>query len=96
MRERVARGELGPVPYLFDATQDVARAYDARVTPDVFVLDDDLRLRYRGAPDADHDDPGAGADWLRDALDAVLAGRDPDPALTEPRGCTVKWRAARP
>ena len=43
-------------------------------TPDVFVLDSDLRLRYRGAPDADHDDPSQEGGWLRAALDAVLAG----------------------
>jgi hypothetical protein len=58
----------------------------------VFVLDSDLRLRYRGAPDADHRDPSLNAAWLRDALDAVLAGQDPPTAETEPVGCSVKWK----
>src|SRR6478609_7175986 len=55
MRARVQAGEFAG-PYLHDATQDVARAWGARVTPDVFVLDASMRLRYRGAPDADHRD----------------------------------------
>ncbi len=79
-------------PYLHDADQSVARAFGAQTTPDVFVFDSDLRLRYRGAPDADHDDPGEDASWLRGALDAVLEGRRPDPSETKPVGCGVKWR----
>jgi peroxiredoxin len=93
MRERVDAGEFAG-PYLHDPEQDVARAYGAQKTPDVFVLDSNLRVAYRGAPDADHDDPEQDAAWLRGALDAVLAGTDPDPAATEPVGCTIKWRDA--
>lgn len=92
MRARVERGEFAAVPYLRDESQDVARAYDALRTPDVFVLDGDGILRYRGAPDADYDDPSQNAAWLRAALDAVLAGRAPDPAETTPVGCSVKWK----
>jgi peroxiredoxin len=91
MRERVAAEEW-PMPYLHDATQEVAREYDAKMTPDVFVLDSDGRLRYRGAPDADYGDPAQHAAWLRDALDAVLAGRDPERAETKPVGCSIKWK----
>jgi peroxiredoxin len=91
MKARVAR-EDWPMPYLHDGTQDVARAYDAKVTPDVFVLDAERRLRYRGAPDADYDDPGAGAVWLRDALDAVLDGGEPSRPETKPVGCSIKWK----
>jgi peroxiredoxin len=93
MRERVKRGEFDGVPYLRDQTQEVAHAYDAQTTPDVFVLDSDGRLRYRGAPDADYDDPAARAGFLRGALDAVLSGRDPDPAQTTAVGCSIKWRS---
>jgi peroxiredoxin len=91
MRERVEAGEFGPVPYLRDESQAVAREYGAETTPDVFVLDADLRLRYRGAPDEDYDDPSREASHLRAALDAVLAGREPSPAATTPVGCTIKW-----
>jgi hypothetical protein len=92
MRDRVAREGPWPAPYLRDESQDVARAYGAQTTPDVFVLDAERNIVYRGAPDADHSDPGQDARWLRDALDAVLEGRTPEPAETEPVGCSVKWK----
>jgi peroxiredoxin len=92
MKSRVER-EDWPMPYLHDATQEVARAYDAKVTPDVFVLDPERRLRYRGAPDGDYDDPGQNATWLREALDAVLAGESPSRSETKPVGCSIKWKA---
>jgi peroxiredoxin len=91
MAERHDAGEWG-MPYLHDATQEVARAYGAQTTPDLFVFDSGLRLRYRGAPDADHQDPSLGAAWLRSALEAVLTRSEPDPAETEPVGCSIKWR----
>jgi peroxiredoxin len=91
MRKRVA-AEDWPMPYLRDESQEVARAYDAKTTPDVFVLDSERRLRYRGAPDSDYDDPSANAQWLRDALDAVLGGEMPSPAETKPVGCSIKWK----
>jgi thiol-disulfide isomerase/thioredoxin len=90
---RFVRDQDWPIPYLYDESQDVARALGAQVTPHVFVLDADQRLRYRGAPDADHQDPSQDARYLRDALDAVLAGEEPANATTRPRGCSVKWAA---
>ena len=92
MRSRVLAGEFGGVPYLRDETQEVARGYGALTTPDVFVLDATGSLRYRGALDCDHGDPAQNAAWVRGALDALLAGREPDPAQTESIGCSVKWR----
>jgi peroxiredoxin len=92
MRTRVQGGEFDGVPYLRDESQEVARAYDALTTPDVFVLDAAGLLRYRGAPDGDYEEPAQRAVFLRDALDAILDGRDPDPAQTPPVGCSIKWR----
>jgi peroxiredoxin len=92
MRDRVELGEFDGVPYLRDESQDVARAYGAKTTPDVFVLDASGVLRYRGAPDADYDDPAQSASFLRGALDAVLDARDPDPLETPPVGCSIKWK----
>ena len=92
MRQRLA-SEDWPTPYLRDESQDVARSFGARVTPDLFVFDGAGTLRYRGAPDDDYGDPSANASWLRGALDAVLDGREPDPAETEPVGCSVKWKS---
>jgi hypothetical protein len=91
MQKRVA-AEDWPMPYLHDESQDVARAYGAKTTPDVFVLDSERRLRYRGAPDADYDDPSQQAAWLREALDAVLAGAEPARTETKPVGCSIKWK----
>jgi peroxiredoxin len=92
MKERVEADGGWPYPYLHDESQEVARAYGAQTTPDVFVLDADGVLRYRGAPDADHRDESQGAAWLREALDAVLAGEQPARAETQPVGCSVKWK----
>ena len=89
---RFVREQGWPYPYLHDEDQSVARALGAEVTPHVFVLDGDQRLVYRGAPDADHTTPSENAAWLREALDAVLDGRDVERAETRARGCSVKWR----
>jgi peroxiredoxin len=91
MRARVEAGEFA-APYLHDETQEVARAWGARKTPDVFVTDAS-GVVYRGAPDADHGDPALNASWLRDALEDVLAGRPVARAQTTPVGCSIKWRA---
>jgi AhpC/TSA family len=91
MRRRVEADGGWPHPYLRDETQVVARAYDAKTTPDVFVLDADARLRYRGAPDEDYRAPLC-AEWLREALDAVLRGEEPARPETEPVGCSIKWK----
>ena len=82
-------------PYLYDETQDVAKAYGAACTPDFYVFDKDQKLVYRGQMDASRPDsaiPVTGQD-LRAALDAVLAGK-PVPAQQKPSiGCNIKWRA---
>jgi len=83
-----------PFPYLYDESQEVARAYDAACTPDIYVFDDDLRLAYRGRLDDSrpkNDKPLTGKD-LRAALDAVLAGRSPDPVQYPSAGCNIKWK----
>jgi protein-disulfide isomerase len=90
MQARVAAGEFA-TPYLHDATQEVARAYGAKTTPDVFVLDG-TGIVYRGAPDADYNDPSLNAEWLRAALDDVLAGRPVANPETKPVGCSIKWK----
>ncbi len=80
-------------PYLHDETQAVARAYGAERTPEIFVFDHAQTLRYHGAPDDNYDDPSAvTAQYLRDALTAILSGSDPAPAMTPPVGCTIKWK----
>jgi len=92
MRARVQADGGWPMPYLYDETQDVARAYGAKTTPDCFLIDAQGRVVYRGAPDADHEDPSQNAAWLRDAIDATLAGSAPATAQTTPVGCSIKWK----
>jgi len=81
-------------PYLFDETQEVAKAYGAACTPDFFLFDGDRHLVYRGQYDDSrpgNDQPITGAD-LRAALDAVLGGK-PLPAEQKPSlGCNIKWK----
>ncbi len=87
-------------PYLLDSSQDAARRYEAACTPDFFLFDADLRLAYRGQLDSsrprrgDHgnDDPVTGAD-LRRAMDAVIAGKQPDTNQRSSIGCNIKWKA---
>jgi peroxiredoxin len=80
-------------PYLYDATQEVAKAYQASCTPDFFLFDRDLRLAYRGQFDASrpgNDEAITGAD-LRTAVQAVLAGQSPSPDQRPSIGCNIKW-----
>lgn len=83
-----------PFPYLYDETQQVARAYKATCTPDFFLFNSNLKLVYRGQFDASrpgNETPVTGND-LRAALDAVMAGQgvnlDQHPSL----GCNIKWK----
>jgi peroxiredoxin len=78
--------------YLWDEDQSVARALGAERTPEVFAFDRDRRLVYHGAIDDSRDEHSVSRHYLRDALDAVLEGREPPVAETPPSGCTVKWR----
>lgn len=84
-----------PFPYLFDESQEVAKAYGAACTPDFFLYDSDFRLAYRGQFDGSrpgNDEPVTGAD-LRRATEAVLAGEDPPSEQIPSQGCNIKWKA---
>jgi peroxiredoxin len=82
-------------PYLHDASQDVAKAFEAACTPDFFLYDAEGKLVYRGQFDDSRpsvDAPITGAD-LRAACDAVLAGQLPSPQQRPSVGCNIKWMA---
>ncbi len=98
MREQASR--LGwSFPYLLDATQEVAHAYQAACTPDFFLFDAEMRLAYRGQlddsrprrKDFGNDQPVTGKD-LRAAMDALIAGKHPIPEQRSSIGCNIKWR----
>jgi len=92
MAER-AETKTYPFPYLQDETQEVAQAYEAACTPDVFVFDADRRLVYRGRFDETRPDQGTpdGADLQR-ALDEVLADGEVTMEQKPSMGCNIKWK----
>jgi peroxiredoxin len=93
VREAEERGYR--FPYLYDESQEVAKAYRAACTPDFFLFDRDRRLVYRGQFDDSRPDSGkpiTGAD-LRAAADAVLVGRKPKDEQLPSIGCNIKWKA---
>jgi peroxiredoxin len=92
MAER-AQAKDYPFPYLQDETQEVATAYEAACTPDIYVFDDDRTLAYRGRfdetrPDGDE---AHGGD-LRQALDELLASGEVTMEQAPSMGCNIKWK----
>jgi len=91
---KTARDNHYPFPYLYDETQEVAKAYDAACTPDFYLFDAELKLVYRGQ--LDNSRPGNGIPVngrdLREALDNVLNNnpqrKDQKPSI----GCNIKWK----
>lgn len=90
---RRAREKDFPFPYLRDESQDVARAYDAVCTPDIFVFDRERRLRYNGRIDDNWQQPErATRHDLRTVLEDLLAGRDISIEAVPSMGCSIKWK----
>jgi peroxiredoxin len=80
-------------PYLIDETQDVARAFGAVCTPDLYVFDRERRLAYHGRLDDNWQQPGkVKRRDLAAALDALLEGRVPSRDQTHSIGCSIKWK----
>ena len=81
-------------PYLYDETQEVAKAYRAACTPDFFLFDVQRRLVYRGQMDSSRpgNDRPLSAEDLRDALDAVLSGSEVASEQKPSMGCNIKWK----
>lgn len=93
MKELAAK-EKFPFPYLYDETQDVAKAYDAACTPDFYIFDSNLKLVYRGQLDdsrPSNNVPLSGKD-MRHALDNILAGQPVSPYQRPGIGCNIKWK----
>jgi hypothetical protein len=81
-------------PYLYDESQEAARAYRAACTPDFFLFDGNRRLVYRGQMDSSRpgNDKSLTGEDLRAALDAVLAGEEVSPLQKPSMGCNIKWK----
>jgi thiol-disulfide isomerase/thioredoxin len=91
MKER-ATAKNYPFPYLKDGESVIARAYGARVTPHVFVVDGKGIVRYRGYVDDSAKPDQRQHTGLQDALNALLAGKDVQQTATRAFGCTIKFR----
>ena len=89
-----AKSENYPFPYLYDKSQEVAKAYDAACTPDFYVFDTNLKLTYRGQLDDSR--PGNGIPIngkdLRHALDCLLKGTKNTENQKPSIGCNIKWK----
>lgn len=82
-----------PFPYLRDDSQALVRTLGARFTPEVYVFDEARKLRYHGRIDDNHRDAArVSSHDLRNALDALLAGKEPPVAETVAFGCSIKWK----
>jgi len=84
-----------PFPYLYDASQDIARVYSAACTPDFFIFNRELSLVYRGQMDDSRPGnkiPVTGKD-IRNALDNILNDKPVDPEQWPSIGCNIKWRS---
>lgn len=80
-------------PYLRDEDQSVATAFGATHTPEFFVFDSQRKLRYHGRFDDNHQNPNqVKVHYVRNAVDALLAGRDVPETETYSIGCTIKWK----
>jgi peroxiredoxin len=92
MQER-ARERGFQFPYVVDADSGVAKAFGATRTPEFFLYDKEGKLVYHGALDDNHKDAGkVEHQYLKDALEALLAGKPVEVAETKAVGCTIKFR----
>lgn len=91
--KKTAEHEGYPFPYLYDETQEVAKAYQAECTPDLFVFDANLKCVYRGQFDDSRPNKGVatGKD-LTTALDSIVAGEKVSEEQKPSMGCNIKWK----
>lgn len=90
MKER-AKARKFNFPYLYDSSQKMGHDYGAKVTPHTFVLDSGRKIAYIGAIDNSQKADKADKHYVRDALDALLAGKTPPQTETKASGCSIKY-----
>ena len=83
-------------PYLYDSSQKMGHDYGAKVTPHVFILDKDRKLAYRGAFDDSMKPDKVTQHFVRDAVDALLAGETPKKTVTQQFGCGIQYEDKSP
>ena len=88
-----ARNKEYPFPYLFDETQEIAKAYSAVCTPDIFLYNNERRLEYRGRLDDNWQNPNqVEREELKMAIEAILNGKGIDFKQIPSMGCNIKWK----
>ena len=88
-----AKDKNYPFPYLFDETQEIAKAYSAVCTPDIFLYNKDRKLEYRGRLDDNWQNPqSVTREELKMAIDAVLSGNKIEFEQIPSMGCNIKWK----
>jgi peroxiredoxin len=92
--KEVAKEKKFDFPYLYDASQKIGKDYGAKVTPHVFVLDKNRKLAYMGAIDDNMDESKVKKHSLRDAVEALLSGKEPAEKTTKQFGCGIKYEKA--
>jgi len=95
LNEFAAKDAAARTALLMDPSGDVGRLYDAKTTPDMYIIDPKGNLVYKGAIDnkrsTDLDDVKSATNYVKTALDAVLAGKSVSTTSTQPYGCSVKY-----
>ena len=92
MKKRVTDWKIN-FPYLRDETQEVAKAYKAACTPDIFVYEDNRKLYYHGRINDNWQSPEkVTKEELKDALDLLLSGNPPPQPQSPSLGCSIKWK----
>ncbi len=94
LMKEVAKKERYPFPYLYDETQEIAKACDAACTPDFFLFDGNLKLVYRGQLDDSrpgNNIPVTGSD-IHEAISAVISGKEVSNIQKPSIGCNIKWK----
>jgi len=94
--EELARDKELPFPYLYDETQEIAKAYNAACTPDFYLYGGDMKCVYRGQLDDSrpgNDKPVTGND-LRTAIEALINGNEISEDQKPSIGCNIKWKQA--
>jgi peroxiredoxin len=84
-----------PFPYLFDESQSIARRFGALTTPEFFVLDRDRKVVYMGAMDDNSDAAAAKVNYVELAVEAALAGKQPETTEVAPSGCRIRYMRER-
>ncbi len=88
-----AKDKNYPFPYLFDETQEIAKAYSAVCTPDIFLYNKDRKLEYRGRLDDNWQNPqSVTREELKMAIDAILSGSKIEFDQIPSMGCNIKWK----